>query len=82
MHHGIRCYTQTATMEGQLHNIDNNRTQYLTKPVFNWFVPSNIAILVDLYKHGISLPENSTSLYFLSSSLVTKIRLVPMVLQN
>ena len=58
-----KCYIETA-MESQPHKI-NDLTQFLNnQPVMNSFlVLSNLAILVDLYKHENSLPGSYTDLY-------------------
>ena len=58
------CHIQQA-LQGQVHKI-NELTQYLKHHLTIaglCYIPFNLVVLIYLYKHGISLPKNSTELY-------------------
>ena len=58
----VKLYIETA-MKGEPHKI-SNLIQYLdSQPMINYYLPINIAILVYLFKHELSLPASSAELY-------------------
>ena len=58
----IKSYVQTA-MAGEPHRILNLMNYLTEQPLIDCFVPFNVAILVYLYQHGLSLPRSSAELY-------------------